>query len=120
MERTAKRGEGKFRRISWEEAVEKIADATRSARRKYGPGSRFVINASGVSSAVRGDQFMKNLLACDGGYLAFYNYYSAACATYTTPYIYGKLPASNHESTYLDSKLMIMWGSILLTVITVY
>ena len=62
-----KRGEGKFRRISWEEAVEKIADATRSARRKYGPGSRFVINASGVSSAVRGDQFMKNLLACDGG-----------------------------------------------------
>lgn len=110
MERTAKRGEGKFRRISWEDAVEKIADATRSARRKYGPGSRFVINASGVSSAVRGDQFMKNLLACDGGYLAFYNYYSAACATYTTPYIYGKLPASNHESTYLDSKLMIMWG----------
>ncbi len=110
MERIAPRGDGKFRRISWNEAVQKIACETVASRQKYGPGSRFVINASGVSSAVRGDRFMKNLLACDGGYLGFYNFYSAACATYTTPYIYGTLTASNHESTYLDSKLIIMWG----------
>ena len=110
MERISQRGDGKFRRISWQEAVEKIVDATVSARRKYGPGSRFVINASGVSSAVRGDRFMKNLLALDGGYLDFYNYYSAACAVYIMPYIYGKVLAGNHESTYIDSKLIIMWG----------
>lgn len=26
------------------------------------------------------------------------------------PYIYGKVRAGNHESTYVDSKLIIMWG----------
>lgn len=110
MERVAERGEGKFRRISWEEAVSKIADATGQAKEQYGPGSRFVINAAGVSAAIRGDRFMKNLLALDGGYLDYYNYYSAACAAYIAPYIYGKVRAGNHESTYVDSKLIIMWG----------
>ena len=53
---------------------------------------------------------MKNLLSLDGGYLDYYNYYSAACAAYIAPYIYGKVRAGNHESTYVDSKLIIMWG----------
>ena len=87
MERIAARGEGKFRRISWEDAVSKIAEATRLAKKEYGPGSRFVINAAGVSAAIRGDRFMKNLLSLDGGYLDYYNYYSAACAAYIAPYI---------------------------------
>ena len=110
MERTGIRGEGRFRRITWKEATEKIASATRNAGKTYGPGSRFVINAAGVSAAVRGDRFMKNLLALDGGYLDYYNYYSAACAVYIAPYIYGKVLCGNHESTYMDSKLIIMWG----------
>ena len=53
---------------------------------------------------------MKNLLALDGGYLDYYNYYSAACALYINPYIYGKVLAGNHESTYTDSQLIILWG----------
>lgn len=110
MERIGERGDGKFRRISWEDAVTKIAHATKEAGEKYGPGSRFVINAAGVSAAMRGDRFMKNLLALDGGYLNYYNYYSAACAAYVAPYIYGKVRCGNHESTYVDSKLIIMVG----------
>lgn len=110
MKRIGQRGDGKFKRISWEEAAKEIAFVTISSREKYGPGSRFVINAAGVCGAVRGDRFMKNLLALDGGYLDYYNFYSAACAVYITPYIYGKVLAGNHESTYTDSKLIIMWG----------
>ncbi|MBR5516869.1 MAG: molybdopterin-dependent oxidoreductase, partial [Firmicutes bacterium] len=110
MERIGQRGDGKFRRITWEEAASKVATATKEAGEKYGPGSRFVINAAGVSAAIRGDRFMKNLLACDGGYLNYYNYYSAACAVYITPYLYGTVLAGNHESCYVDSKLIILWG----------
>ena len=110
MERVGERGDGKFRRISWEEAAKKIAHVTSEAGKKYGPGSRFVINAAGVSAAVRGDRFMKNLLACDGGYLNYYNYYSAACTVYTIPYVYGQVVSGNHESTYVDSNLIIFWG----------
>lgn len=110
MERIGQRGDGRFRRITWEEASQKVAAATIEAGQKYGPGSRFVINAAGVSAAIRGDRFMKNLLACDGGYLNYYNYYSAACAVYITPYLYGTVLAGNHESCYVDSKLIILWG----------
>ena len=110
MERIGQRGDGKFRRITWKEAASKVATATKEAGEKHGPGSRFVINAAGVSAAIRGDRFMKNLLACDGGYLNYYNYYSAACAVYITPYLYGTVLAGNHESCYVDSKLIILWG----------
>ncbi len=110
MERVAERGKGKFKRITWEDAVQKIAEVTSKAKKEYGPGSRFVINAAGVSAALRGDRFMKNLLALDGGYLNYYNYYSAACAVYIAPYLYGQIPCGNHESTYLDSNLIILWG----------
>ncbi len=110
MERIGQRGDGKFKRISWKEVAKKVADITVESGNKYGPGSRFVINAAGISAAIRGDRFMKNLLALDGGYLDYYNYYSAACAVQITPYLYGKVTAGNHESTYTESKLLIMWG----------
>lgn len=110
MVRRSDRGDGKFKRITWDEATSLVAEATQNAGRTYGPGSRFVINAAGVCAATRGDRFMKNLLALDGGYLDYYNYYSAACAVYITPYLYGTVLGGNHESTYVNSKLIIMWG----------
>ena len=109
MKRIGARGEGRFRRITWEEAVTETAQAIRETREQYGPGSRFVISASAVCAAMRGDTCMKNLLAMDGGSLDFYNFYSAACAVYITPYVYGSMGA-NHISTYENSNLLILWG----------
>lgn len=110
MKRIGMRGDGKFKRITWEEAVKEVSEVTRNTYEKYGPSSRFVINAAGVSAAIRGDRFMKNLLALSGGYLNYYNYYSAACTVIMNPYIYGTVLAGNHDSTYEHSKLIIMWG----------
>jgi anaerobic dimethyl sulfoxide reductase subunit A len=110
MERTGKRGEGRFRRITWEYAAEKIASEVIRCRKEYGPGSRYVTPASGVSALVRGDRFMKRLLGLDGGFLDYYNYYSAACANYTTPYVYGTLECGHSQEDVLNTKLLILWG----------
>jgi len=39
LKRIGKRGEGKWQRISWEQALEEIADATIDTLREHGPGS---------------------------------------------------------------------------------
>ena len=73
------RGEGKFVPISWPEAVDRIACEWVRIRDKYGPGSRYVNYATGVSAAIEPQQLAKRLLSLDGGYLGRYNSYSTAC-----------------------------------------
>ncbi|MBQ1368448.1 MAG: molecular chaperone TorD family protein, partial [Firmicutes bacterium] len=48
MRRLGERGSGKFERISWEEAVNEVADNIKRTGREYGPGSRFVLYGTGV------------------------------------------------------------------------
>ncbi|NCB41124.1 MAG: dimethyl sulfoxide reductase [Clostridia bacterium] len=110
MQRVGKRGEGKFKRITWEEAAEKVASEIKKCYRNYGPGSFYVTPASGVSALVRGDRFMKRLLGLNGGFLSYYNYYSAACANYTTPYIYGTTECGHSPEDVLHTEFLVLWG----------
>ncbi len=110
MERAGKRGEGRFRRISWEAAAERIAGEIRRTGQAYGPSSRYVSPASGVSALLRGDRFMKRLLGLEGGSLNYYNYYSAACANYVMPYVYGTVECGHTEEDMLNAGMIILWG----------
>ena len=66
--------------------------------------------AAGVCALMRPDRLMKHLLSCDGGYLDFYNFYSAACAEYILPYVYGTLLCGSPEQQMLESRLLLLWG----------
>lgn len=59
---------------------------------------------------MRGNSLAKRLLALDGGFLDYYNSYSTACVSYTTPYLYGTARSGSSYDTWLDSKLIILWG----------
>lgn len=110
MKRTGARGEGKFARISWEEAVDTIAGEWVRIRNAYGPGSRYVNYATGVSGAFTPRSLAKRLLALDGGFLDYYNSYSSACIAQATQLVYGTVNSGNSPETWLDSKLIILWG----------
>ncbi|EGT4307697.1 dimethyl sulfoxide reductase subunit A, partial [Cronobacter sakazakii] len=70
MKRVGKRGEGKFERISWDEATTLIADNLRRITAKYGPASRFMHTDTAVSGgAFSGDKMARRLLNLTGGYL---------------------------------------------------
>ena len=73
MKRVGKRGEGKFTRISWAEAVDTIASEWIRIRDTYGVGSRYVNYATGISALNRGNNMAKRLLNLDGGFLDYYN-----------------------------------------------
>lgn len=110
MKRVGARGEGKFERIGWDEAVDTIAREWIRIRDTYGPGSRYVNYATGVSALLRGNSLAKRLLALDGGYLDYYNSYSTACVSYTTPYLYGTARSGSSFDTWMDSAFIILWG----------
>ena len=110
MKRVGERGEGKFERISWQEAVDIIAGEWIRIRDTYGPGSRYVNYATGVSALVRGNQLAKRLLSLDGGFLDYYNSYSTACIRQATPLMYGTCETGNSREDWLNSNLILLWG----------
>ena len=110
MKRTGERGEGKFKRINWDEAVELIAKEVRRIGKEYGPQARYVNSSTGIQAVARGDVFARNLLALDGGYLGRHNTYSTGCVAAATPISYGTNETGNDPKTLLDSKLIILWG----------
>ncbi len=110
LKRAGGRGEGKFVPISWQEAVEEIAEQWVRIRDTYGPASRYVNYGWGVSACLSGTQLAKRLLRLDGGHLDYYNSYSTACCACTTPYLYGTDESGSTYDTLLDSRLILLWG----------
>lgn len=110
MKRIGQRGEGRFRRISWDEALDTIAREWTRIRDTYGPGSRFVLYATGVSGVLEPSTMAKRLLNLDGGYLKGYNSYSSACIAQVSELMYGSRVTGNHPSSWLESELIILWG----------
>ena len=110
MKRVGQRGEGKFERISWQEAVDTIAAQWIRIRDTYGPGSRYVNYATGISALMRGNTLAKRLLSLDGGYLDYYNSYSTACIRQATSLMYGTNRTGNSLEDWLNTNLIILWG----------
>ena len=110
MKRVGERGEGKFERITWEEAVDTIAKEWIRIRDTYGPGSRYVNYATGISGLLRGNTMAKRLLNLDGGFLDYYNSYSTACIRQATSLMYGTSCSGHDPRDWVNSHLIILWG----------
>lgn len=111
MKRIGKRGEGKFERISWEEAVSIITDKLTTITEKYGPASRYLHNTTAVSSAtLPGSAFLQRFLNMTGGYLPYYHSVSLGNTLASTPYTYGVAATGSSHNTLTDTKLVILWG----------
>ncbi|HHQ6616857.1 TPA: DMSO/selenate family reductase complex A subunit [Serratia fonticola] len=111
MKRVGKRGEGKFVRITWDEATTLIADNLKRITEKYGPASRFVHNNTAVTGgAFSGDKMARRLLSLTGGYLEYYHSVSMGNTGAATPYTYGAAASGNTLDTLSETPLVILWG----------
>ena len=110
LKQVGKRGSGEFQRISWDEALDILTREWVRIRDTYGPGSRYVIYATGESAALSGREFTKRLLALDGGFLDYYNSYSTACVRRITPYCYGTGDTGSSPADWLNASLIVLWG----------
>lgn len=108
--RTGKRGEGKFRQASWEEALETMSAEILRIRGKYGNQSMFVPYGTGSYSHLNGRWPAMRLMNLIGGALDYYNSYSWACISKATPTVYGTGVTGNQRQDWLNSKYILMWG----------
>ncbi len=110
MKRTGKRGEGKFERISWDEALDLLAHELKRVKAKYGNSAILVPYGTGSYNQTNGRQTAARLINLFGGSLGFYNSYSWACISRATPYVYGTSVTGNQRQDWVNSKYIIMWG----------
>lgn len=87
MKRVGKRGEGKFERISWDEATSIIADKLRYTIDTYGNEAIYIICATGMYSCL--GKPGNRLLSLLGGYLNQGYDYSTHMLQAIMPYMYG-------------------------------
>ncbi|MCC7449320.1 MAG: molybdopterin-dependent oxidoreductase [Anaerolineae bacterium] len=110
MKRVGKRGEGKFERISWDEAATLAATKLKDVIDKYGNMGVHLVAGSGGGSGTMGTGTAARLLNLLGGYITTYNNYSWACTQKLTPYVYGTEVVGSTRNGWLQSKLILMWG----------
>lgn len=109
MKRVGKRGEGKFERISWNEATKLIASELTRIRKTYGSETIYQQYGTGAYYHTQGNEAWSRLLALSGGYLNYYNSYSTAQINTATPYTYGEYVGS-HFTEIEDSDLVVFFG----------
>ncbi|WP_058910076.1 DMSO/selenate family reductase complex A subunit [Entomohabitans teleogrylli] len=109
LKRVGKRGEGKFKRITWEEASKYIADELKRIINKYGNEAVYYNYQSGAYYHNQGTTAWKRLLNLTGGYLRYYNTYSTAQISVATPYTFGEYSAS-HFDQIRQSDLVVFFG----------
>lgn len=110
LKRVGQRGEGKYVRISWDEALTTIAEHVQRIMHDYGPEAIFMQYATGNAGKASEDRWMKRLLALYGGYLGHYGTYSSACTNEATPYTYGTVNTGSSRDTWAASKVIILMG----------
>lgn len=109
MKRVGERGEGKFERITWDEAIKTVADNLKRTVEKYGNESVYWQYCSGQQSLVNSRRAWWRLLNLMGGYLKYYGSYSTAQIGAAMPYTYGGRPGSD-MSEIGNAKLYVTFG----------
>jgi DmsA/YnfE family anaerobic dimethyl sulfoxide reductase A subunit len=110
LRRTGRRGEGKFERLSWDEALDEVAAALRRTLERYGNEAVCRLYGAGTINSTLGrrEEFFRlmNLL---GGHLELYGNYSSAQLAEAAFYTYGER-AGNSYSDLVNSRLLVMFG----------
>ncbi|XQS17064.1 DmsA/YnfE/YnfF family dimethyl sulfoxide reductase [Citrobacter telavivensis] len=113
MKRVGMRGDGKFVRISWEEALDTIANSLKNIVNKYGNESVYIQYASGVVGGNITHSYtslIHRLMNCYGGYLNQYGTYSTSQISSAMSYTYGARQG-NAASDIANTKLVVMFGN---------
>ena len=110
MKRVGERGDGKFVRISWEEAIRTIASEWKRIKAAYGNEAVYWQYCSGQQSLVSSRCSWQRLMNLMGGYLKYYGSYSNAQLSAAFPLTFGGRPASL-PSEIANANLYVLFGN---------
>jgi len=110
LKRSGPRGEGRFEKIGWDEAIARVADELTRVKKTYGNAALFVPYGTGSYSQTNGRQVAQRLLNLLGGSLGHYNNYSWAAMARATETVYGTTVTGNQRQDWVNAKYILMWG----------
>jgi anaerobic dimethyl sulfoxide reductase subunit A len=115
MLRVGERGEGKFKRVSWDEALTFVAKKMVHIKDTYGPTALLDQSYAGASYGVlhKSDQIeglLGRFLGMFGSRTSSWSVPSYQATTTSSRWTFGTIQDGNEDDTYAESKLMIMWG----------
>ena len=115
MMRVGERGEGKFRRVSWDEALDYVARKLIDIKNQYGSQAILDQSYAGSSYGVlhKSDQIeglqgrLLGMFACRTSSWSVPSYQGT---TTSSRWTFGTIEDGSEDDTFAHSKLMIMWG----------
>jgi anaerobic dimethyl sulfoxide reductase subunit A len=110
MRRSGERGEGKFERISWDEALDSIVSQLDRIRNQYGPSAVLFLGGGGDTMSLHYSSSIDDLLAATGGSTRRWGIPSFEGGLYASLATYGTLSSANDFDDLVNSRLIIMWG----------
>jgi len=115
MMRVGERGEGKFKRVSWDVALDYVARKMIEIKNKYGATALLDQSYAGASYGVlhKSDQIEGLLGRLLGMFACRTNSWSVPSYQGTTTssrWTFGTIKDGNEDDAYAHTRLMIMWG----------
>ncbi len=115
MMRVGERGEGKFKRVSWETALSFIAEKMQELKWRYGPTAILDQSYAGASYGVlhKSDQIeglLGRFLGMFGCRTSSWSVPSYQGTTFSSRITFGTIADGNEDDAFAHSKLIIMWG----------
>ena len=115
MMRVGERGEGKFKRVSWDEALNFIAMKMLAIKNTYGPTALVDQSYAGASYGVlhKSDQIeglLGRFLGMFGCRTSSWSVPSYQGTTTSSRWTFGTIEDGNEDDAFAHSKLIIMWG----------
>ena len=110
MKRTGIRGEGRFQRISWDEALDTVAGELKRVRDTYGPASIVLQQFVGDVHFLNPFGPLTKLLSLAGGYTSTWGVTSFHQGVAASLCSYGTFHTANNRDDLVNSRLIIMWG----------
>ena len=112
LRRVGPRGSAQFERVTWDEALDEIADRLARIRREHGSESIYLAYTTG-QSCTTADPF-ERLMNCFGGFLDHYNNYSNPQINAMVRSMYGPdalYPGGSELNTAADARLVLVFGA---------
>lgn len=115
MKRVGKRGEGKFKRVSWDQALSEIAERMVYLKGAYGPTALLDQSYAGASYGVlhKSDQIeglLGRFMGMFGCRTSSWSVPSYQGTTFSSRTTFGTIEDGNEDDAFAHSKLIIMWG----------
>jgi len=110
MKRVGARGEGKFERISWDEALGTVANELTRVKESYGPAAILLVTSGGDLTYLHTSRTIDKLLCLAGGYTGTWGVASFEAGMFASRLTYGTTATGNTRDDLLNSRLIIMWG----------